>query len=319
MQETKIKNLVITNLKTGKTTQASKFPKSLILGFEMGYLALPDVMALPITRWSDFKQVLKQLKTDEAHEMYDNIVVDVVDIAYDLCEKYICSKNGVDTIGDIGYGGGYAQTKKEFDECIRQIPQMGYGLVLISHAQDKTFTDEDGKEYNQITPTLGNQGRLVVDRMADIIGYARPVETEEGTKTYLFMRGTPRFIAGSRFKYTPEVIEFTYDNLVKAIDDAITKQAEETGNDSVTSEKDDARTEKPNYDFNALMGEFNEIVNKLQEIGGGSFGTKYAPTIAKIVEKYLGKGKKISNATEQQAEQVALIVSDLEEFVGNGI
>lgn len=37
-------------------------------------------MALPINKWSEFKQVLKQLKDDKAHEMYENIIVDTVSI-----------------------------------------------------------------------------------------------------------------------------------------------------------------------------------------------------------------------------------------------
>ena len=69
---------------------------------------------------------------------------------------------------------------------------MNYGLVLISHAVDKTFTDESGKEYNQIVPTLGNKPRNIVARMCDIIGYSRAIQNEDGTTTTkLFMRGTP--------------------------------------------------------------------------------------------------------------------------------
>ena len=43
------------------------------------------------------------------------------------------------------------------------------------------------------------------------------------------MRGTPRYEAGSRFKYTPDYIDFTYENLVNAIGEAIDKQAQEDG------------------------------------------------------------------------------------------
>ena len=84
--------------KTGKTTIASKFSKALLLGFEAGYLTIPGIMALPINSWAEFKSVLKQLKTDEGHAAYDNIIIDTVDIAYDLCEKYICNREGVENI-----------------------------------------------------------------------------------------------------------------------------------------------------------------------------------------------------------------------------
>jgi len=36
--------------KTGKTTIASQFPDALLLAFETGYLAIPGVMAQPITK-----------------------------------------------------------------------------------------------------------------------------------------------------------------------------------------------------------------------------------------------------------------------------
>jgi len=298
--------------KTGKTTIASQFDKALLLAFEVGYLALPGVMAQPINYWSDFKQVLRQLKEDQAHEMFSNIIIDTADIAYDLCEKFICSQNSVSSIGDMPYGAGYAKVSKEFDEALRQIPQMGYGLIIISHSQDKVFKDENGKEFNQIVPTLGTRPRLIVDRMSDIIGFAHPELDEEGnTRTALYLRGTPRFIAGSRFKYIKPVIEFTYDNLVDAIHDAIDKEAEEHEGKLVVDSAERVTVEEIDYD--ACIEKFNQLVNKLQEVSGAEFGNRWAGKIIELTDKYLGKGKKITETTSEQAEQVYLIVTDLED------
>lgn len=307
--------------KTGKTTTACRFPESLLLGFEKGYNAIPNIRAVPVNRWSEFKQIIKQLKSDEAHNMYSNIIVDTADIAFDLCEKYVCDANGVSKISEIPYGGGYTQAKREFDEALRVIPQMGYGLIMISHAQDKTFTDEDGNEYNKIVPTLGNQPRLVVDRMSDIIGYARPVQEEDGTiRTLLFMRGTPRFDAGSRFKYTPDYIEFTYDNLVKAIGDAIDAQEKESGKGSVVETKEEAQTQVEELDFDALLSEFNNMTKAVrQNVSKEDFNKIWGPKIVEITSKYLGKGKKIRDITADQVEQLALIVDDLRTEIENGI
>lgn len=302
--------------KTGKTTIASRFEKTLVIAFEQGYKAIPGIMAAPVTSWSDFKKIIKQLKTEEAHRMYKNITVDTADIAYDLCEKYICAQNGVDSIKEVPYGQGWTQAKREFDECLRAITMMDYGLILISHSQDKTFTDENGNEYNQIVPTLSNGPRLIVDRMADILGYAAPVQNEDGsTKTILYMRGTPRFVAGSRFAYTPDSIEFTYENLVKAVNDAIDKQGEVSGTESITDAKFNAPAES-NLDFKTLMNEFQSLVSKLQEKAGSNevFGSEYAPKITEITSKYLGKGRKVSDCTPDQAEQLSLIVDDLKDL-----
>ena len=153
--------------KSGKTTTACKFPKPLLLAFEKGYNAISGIKALPINKWSEFKNAVKQLKAEGIKQIFETIIVDTADIGYDLCEKYICQKNGVESIGDIPYGGGYGQVEKEFDETLRQIALLGYGLVIISHSTDKTFTDEEGTEFNKIVPTLNKRARKVVERMVD--------------------------------------------------------------------------------------------------------------------------------------------------------
>lgn len=309
-------------MKTGKTTTAAKFDKALLLAFETGFLAIEGCMAQPINKWSEFKQVLKQLKDERAHEVYSNIIVDTADIAYDLCEKYICNQAGVSAINEIPYGQGWGRAAKEFDEALRFIPQMGYGLVLISHSQDKVFKDEQtGEEYNQIVPTLGNKPRLIVDRMSDIIGYARPVENEDGsTHTVLYMRGTPRFIAGSRFKYTPDKIDFTYDNLVDAIGEAIDKQAAESNGKFVTDERTTAYEVESEYNFDELMAEFKTLIGQIQKnVTKEEFKTKWAPKITEVTEKYLGVGKKVNDCTAMQCEQIVLIIDDLKTIVGEGL
>lgn len=306
--------------KTGKTTTAAKFPDALLLAFETGYLAIPGIKAQPIDKWSDFKKVLKQLKSPEAHSVYKNIIIDTADIAYDLCEKYICNANNVQTVGDIPYGKGYKLAAKEFDEALRSIPQMGYGLVMISHSEDKVFKDETGEEYNQIVPTLDKRPRLIVDRMSDIIGYAHPIQEEDGTvHTTLYMRGTPRYVAGSRFRFTPNSIEFTYDNLVDAIRDAIDKEAKANNGQYVTEARTTAYDVKELPDFDALQKEFQDIVNKVIAAVGGSFGTTWAPRINEIVANHLGPNQKVADMNRNQVEQLDLIVNDLKEAVGNGL
>ena len=298
--------------KSGKTTIASKFPDALLLAFEKGYNALAGVMAQPINSWAEFIKVNRQLKDDKVKEKFATIIIDTSDIAYEYCEKYICNNNGVDTIGDIPYGKGYELVEKEFDSKLRSIVQMGYGIVLISHATDKVFTNESGEQYNKIVSTLDKRGNRIVTRMADIIGYSRAVTDSEGKdKTLLFMRGTPRFEAGSRFKYTPDYIEFTYENLVNAIADAIDKQAKEDGQELFTDERDNNYIDTSSHlDFDKLMDEFNEFIAKFSE-DEQKMADYYAPRITQIIDTYLGKGKKVNEMNRDQVEQLALIIDDL--------
>ena len=95
-------------MKTGKTTLGSQMPGALILAFERGYNALPGVIAQDITSWGELKQVYRELKKPEVQEVYKSIIVDTVDIAASLCEKYICNQLDIDTLADVGYGEIFA-------------------------------------------------------------------------------------------------------------------------------------------------------------------------------------------------------------------
>ena len=305
--------------KTGKTTISSQFPRSLLLAFEKGYSALPGVMAQPINSWGEFKKVLRQLKKEEAKALYETVVIDTIDIAYDYCVKYVCANHGVDAIGDIPYGGGYKLVETEFDEALREVVKIDYGLVLISHSVDSTFKDANGVEFNQIVPTVDKRGRKVASRLCDIIGYSRAVKNEETGElvTKLFMRGTPRYMAGSRFKYTPDYIDFTYDNLVQAIADAIEKQAQETKSEYFTDNKNNVykTIDTKELDYDELRAEFDEVVKKqVQKYGLEEFEQKYANKITDIVEKYLGTGKKVNDCSRSQVEALDLVVTAVKEL-----
>jgi hypothetical protein len=300
--------------KSGKTTTASKFPGALVLAFEKGYLTIPGIMAKDINSWGEFRKTLRELDDPDVKNAFQTIVIDTADIAYGYCEKYVCSqasdaKNSYENIADIPFGKGYKMAQAEFDVCIRKILQMNYGLVLISHSQDKTFKDAQGVEFNQIVPTLDNRARLICERTCDIIGYSRTIETAEGKSVKLFMRETPRFVAGSRFKYTPDVIDFSYDSLVNAIADAIDKEANEHNNKFVTNEQKQVYVDKV-YDFEAIMKEIQSTIGALMAQGSPNMRA----TITGIVETHLGKGKKVSDCVPDQAPILDLILFDLKKI-----
>ena len=123
--------------KTGKTTMASRFPKNLLIAFEKGYNAIDGIKAVDVNKWSEFRQILRQLEKPEAQAMYDTITIDTTTIAYEMCEQFVCSQNGVQSIRDIPWGQGWTLVKKEFESCLRKITMLNYGLVLISHIETR--------------------------------------------------------------------------------------------------------------------------------------------------------------------------------------
>ena len=140
--------------KSGKTTAATSFPNSLLCAFEKGYNAIGGVKAADITRWADFKLILRQLEKPEAKAMYETVIIDTITIAWDLCEQFICAQNGVQKIADIPWGGGYSASKKEFEASLRKITQLGYGVVLIAHNTSRIEKTADGQEIEIISPDL---------------------------------------------------------------------------------------------------------------------------------------------------------------------
>ena len=295
--------------KTGKTTLASQMPKALILAFEPGYRALPGVMAQDITSWSEMRQVYRELKKPEIQELYKCLVVDTIDIAADRCKKYICQQNDIEDLGDLGYGRGWTKFKEEFNEIFRGLTQLGYAVYFIGHDKEEHVDLGNGSSLTKYRPALSSSARTVIAGMSDIYGFAH--EKYANQPSVLTLRCSDGTIeCGGRFKYLAEEIPMSYDALTKALQEAIDKEAEETGNHYVTDEKITPVPTEKTYDFEGMKQRFTEIVGELMS-ANQSNGAK----ITEIVNTYLGKGKKVSDCNANQAEQLELILIDLEELV----
>lgn len=302
--------------KVGKTTFGSKMPGALILAFEKGYNALPNVYAQDVSSWSEMKMALRELKKPEVKEIFHSVIIDTVDIAAAACEKYIIAQAGVDTLNQIAYGQGWTRVKRQMEDTFRSVTQQGYAVLFISHDKDKTFTRQDGTTYNQIVPTLGNSYNEIVKDMVDIYGYAHVVMKEGEPRRVLTLRSLDGTIdCGSRFKYIKPEIDFSYDSLVAALNEAIDEEAKHTGAEFVTNERNTGEA-KVELNYDELMKEFNSLVQTLAK-DEDKMKNYYAPRITEIIEKYLGKGKKINQATRDQVEQISLVVYDLKELIND--
>ena len=295
-------------MKSGKTTLASKFPKNLLIAFEKGYNAIDGIRAVDINTWSDFKLVLRQLKLAEAKQMYDTITIDTTTIAYEQCEKYICQQNAVQSISDIPWGGGYAATKKEFENCLRQITMLGYGLVLISHIETRKEKTADDSEIEILAPSMPKRCYEVVNQIVDIIGYIATEWDDAGnSQRYLYTRQTPTVMAGSRFPYLAAKIKLGYDELVAAINEAIDKQRELDGATVVDKVETKEREE---LDFDKIREEASVLWGNLVSEDAAN-----AERILKKVEMIFGRKIKLSEITEDQKELFYLVLLDMRDMV----
>lgn len=294
--------------KVGKTSMACQFPKNLLLAFEKGYNAIAGIKPQDITKWSDFKLVLRQLEKPEARQIYDTVTIDTVGIAWEMCEQFICAQNGVQKIADIPWGGGYSACKKEFESCLRKITQLGYGLVIIAHVDKRTEKRADDSEVEILGPAIPKRAYEIVNQLVDIIGYIDITWDEEGnSERWLYTRKTPTVMAGSRFKYLAPKIKFGYNELVAAISDAIDKSEKLDGATVVETTE---QVVEEALDYKKIREEASALWRELVERD-----PENAPVILKKVEMIFGRPMKLSEITEDQVDLFNLVVLDMKDML----
>ena len=303
--------------KTGKSTFGSQLPRSLFLNFEQGTNALAGIRSVPILRWSDFKKVLTQLRKPQAREMYDSIVVDTASIAWQLCEKYICQREGVDSIRDVPWGGGWNMLKTEFSECWREITLLGFGILFIAHSKEKPteMKDEEGNTITAVAPDLPNNCYTIINSIVDIIGYLQVQMNADGSsERYLYTRSTPTVFAGSRYQYLAPKIRFGYQELVDAIGDAIDSAVKFDGA-QVTDHTELAQIKtRP---FNEIMEEAkNAWTTYLNAATSDEDKERHLNIMKDIIKRVFGNEDfKLSQAVPSQSDLVELFIDEVKEFI----
>ena len=200
--------------------------------------------------------------------------------------------------------GGYDTAKKEFQSLFRELTFAGYGIVFISHSTEKTFKDEKGEEYQQIAPALPNRPYDIINKMVDIIGYIREIEDENGVgKRYIFFRGDKRFFAKSRFRYIAPRVEFSYDNIVNAIYEAIDEEVASSGG------------EASNADNPYTTRTFEDLMDEAKVLWGQLIQRELVPKANEIIERVFGKPLKFSEMQTNQKEQLEQVLSEVREIL----
>ena len=212
---------------------------------------------------------------------------------------------------------GFGLWKEYENEWFREFNKLtnaGYCLYFISHSEAKELQDPiTGEKYEQMTPVGDKRTIKLIQDIVDVIGYVRSNGLDENNNeipSSLYLGNDRGFKAGSRFDYlVPYIKEFTAQNLIKAIEDAVIAEEKASGIEGKTfSEKHKAsEVEKPT--FEALCNDIKKYAQVFTKAG-----EKPKQAYVDIVEEHLGTGKKVSEATEKQYPQIEMILFDLQEF-----
>lgn len=289
----------------GKTKQATRMKKPFYLPFEKGVNAIAGIPFVPINTWADFKKVNKQLTSpatvEKAKEIYNTIIFDEVEASAKYCQRYINGLYGVSRLKDGNDGFGlWKEYETEYWEEINKLTGAGYTIVFIAHKTES----KDGMIFPK-----GDKRALepIVDN-CDIVVYVKSNGIDENGKVINssgYLAQTDEFFARSRFDYIDTYIEnFTAENLEKAVIEAIQRQEEAEGVKAVSFNEQKAAFESEKIDFNDLMEKVGKAGEKFIE-------TNKADLLVEIVEKHLGKGKKVSECNKGQIEVVSVIYDDM--------
>ena len=204
--------------------------------------------------------------------------------------------------------GGYTAAKKEFENCLRKITQLGYGLVIIAHVEKRIEKRADNDEVEILGPAIPKRAYDIVNHLVDIIGYIDVTWDEQGnSERWLYTRKTPTIMAGSRFPYLAPKIKFGYRELAEAINDAIDKQQKEDG--AVVVDKVEVK-QKEILDFKKVRERARELWTALVEKNADN-----ADIILKKIEMVFGHRMKMSEVTEDQVDLLNLVVLDMEDML----
>jgi hypothetical protein len=197
--------------KLGKSTFASRFPEALFFECEPGLSHL-EVFKVPTYKWEDFLEVCKLVAKGD--HKFKTIVIDTVDNAFKMCSEYVCAKHGIEYEGDMGHGKGWTLVKNEWHRVLTRLASLPYGLILISHAVDKTIETRTG-EYTKTTPSLPDRARNVVLGLVDIILFGDSIAKKDAAGNVVIERVLrtkphPTYEAGDRTGRLPELLPLDY-------------------------------------------------------------------------------------------------------------
>lgn len=319
--------------KIGKTTLAyDMFGDSILfIATEDRHKALAGGMVQRVTNWSEYLQVLNQLRQPKAKEQFKAVAIDTVENLYDMLEKYIAAQYKEKSVGERNdiWGSDWIDLKKDWKNGLQMITNFGYVPVFICHAvqevsqipasgvldseiegnvERKTVKDKNtGKEsevleFLKYRPDLKDKVLSPINKMVDNILFINTtVDIATGKEQrVIYLRDTLQWLAGSTFQNIKPIIPLSADAYREAINEAVNKIDKD-----LTKEDADKNTQTV-YDYNELMAE-------VKKYGQLFYKANKMPLVTQISDEVFGLGNKVTDATESQTELLSVALEKMKE------
>jgi hypothetical protein len=144
------KMLIYSEHGLGKSSLAAAAPSPVFINIEDG-LSEVDAKAFPVAEtYEDVKKYLSIVLTEDLG--YKTLVIDTVDWLETRINEYVCQQNGKNSISDFSYGSGFQQTFEETVKIVNMLNKIyrekNMGIILLSHAVIKSFSNPLGGDYD---------------------------------------------------------------------------------------------------------------------------------------------------------------------------
>ncbi len=213
----------------GKSTLASRAPAPVFLDLEHGTLQMDVARVDGIDTWEALLAAVRALAT-EAHD-FQTVVLDTLDRAEWLCWQYLCAKERVASIEQVGkgYGRGYVAAYEQFRVLAAELERLrarGMGIILVAHSKIEKAPNAAGDEYERWTLKVHKHIAGLFYEMFDAILFARlevfSAKNENGrTKgvgdaRVLETQEAPAWLAKNRYAM-PRQIPLAWEELAAAM------------------------------------------------------------------------------------------------------
>lgn len=265
---------------------------------------------------SDIKDKIEKNSFRAFKEKHPILTVDSITALDKSAEKFVTDAYDVVDLGDVAHGKLYKRFENEFYHCINDFLNLGFTYLFTAHSDygDTGLVDEDGEKIKKLYPK-GNYKRVVkpiIDR-SDIIIYLKSNGTDENNKVINssgHLAETPEYFARTKWDNMETTISnYTYDNLCKVIDKAISEQKDSGMKVGSFEEQQKHVSESMGVDYEELINQIGTMVREIytfdEEDAYGANMTRYN----EMVEGILGMDKKVSDCNAKQTDHLQLILS----------
>lgn len=302
-------HLYLTNdyVVTHNTAQTTRAEKPYVFACESGLNGISGVAYNKINNWRDFKTAVKQFTSkdtiDKAKEFYKTIIIDEVYASSIFCQDYICQRLGIASFGDNENSriNAWQEYEKEYWREVNKLVNSGFTVIFIAHAEEKDGFVVPKGDKRCINPIVDN---------CDIVAYIQSNGVDENGKVIhssAYFAQTDKFFARSRFTYmTPYIEDFTIENFMKAINDAIDDEAKTEGIKTVDYAQQVEQNTTVTRSYDELMAELGSLGEKMASAGRFE-------ELTEIVEDLLGKGKKANSLKKGQEQIIETLIDNLKD------